>query len=121
MAIVKRIVTNLAAPDPSRAHRFYRDILGLDVAMDMGWIVTFASEETAVHQISVASEGGSGTPVPDVSIEVDGVSDVYKRMKSEGFEIVYEMTDEPWGVRRFQVLDPAGKRINILSHTRQRM
>ncbi len=40
--------------------------------MDHGWIVTFAEPgENAVPQLSVASEGGSDTPVPAMSIEVD--------------------------------------------------
>ena len=33
-----------------------------------------------------------------------------------GFEIIYGITDEPWGVRRFFVRDPFGKIVNILSH-----
>ncbi len=40
---VKRIVANIATPDPSRARTFYGDILGLDVAMDFGWIATYGS------------------------------------------------------------------------------
>jgi catechol 2,3-dioxygenase-like lactoylglutathione lyase family enzyme len=39
--IVKRIVTNFAATDVSKARRFYADILGPEVVMDHGWIVTF--------------------------------------------------------------------------------
>ena len=61
-------------------------------------------------------EGGSGTAVPDVSIEVDDVDAVYRRATRAGFEIVYGIVTEPWGVRRFYVRDPFGKTINILSH-----
>ena len=39
--------------------------------MDLGWIQTFGSVSSSTPQLSIASEGGSGTPVPDVSIEVD--------------------------------------------------
>ena len=35
--IVKRIVTNFAATDVSKARHFYADILGLEVVMDHGW------------------------------------------------------------------------------------
>ena len=44
--------------------------------MDLGWIVTFAADAAAVPQVSVATEGGSGTPVPDLSIEVDNLDEV---------------------------------------------
>ncbi len=31
---------------------------------------------------------------------------------------VYELTDEPWGVRRFFVEDPGGTIVNVLAHAR---
>jgi catechol 2,3-dioxygenase-like lactoylglutathione lyase family enzyme len=114
---VRRIVANISAAEPARARAFYENLLGLKLAMDFGWILTFAADELqAMPQVSVMSEGGSGTPVPDLSIEVDDVDDVYARAISAGFEIVYAITDEPWGVRRFFVRDPFGKIVNKLSH-----
>jgi catechol 2,3-dioxygenase-like lactoylglutathione lyase family enzyme len=113
---VLRIVPNLVSADPTRARAFYGTLLGLDVSMDLGWIVTFGSEAVTTPQISVATEGGSGTDVPDLSIEVDDVNEIYKRAKAAGFEIIYGITDEPWGVRRFYVRDPFGKTVNILAH-----
>lgn len=113
---VLRIIPNLAAADPAAARAFYGDLLGLDIVMDHGWIVTFASGAQTVPQISVASQGGSNTPVPDLSIEVDDVDAIYQRARAMCLDIVHEMTDEPWGVRRFYVRDPFGKIVNILSH-----
>ncbi len=113
---VLRIIPNLPAADPASARLFYNELLGLDIVMDHGWILTFASESATVPQISVASEGGSGTIVPDLSIEVDDVDALYQRATTMGFGILYDLTDEPWGVRRFYVRDPFGKIVNILSH-----
>jgi catechol 2,3-dioxygenase-like lactoylglutathione lyase family enzyme len=113
---VRRIVPNLAAADPAKAKAFYGDVLGLDLVMDLGWIMTFASSKKMAPQLSFMSEGGSGTPVPQISIEVDDVDDVYARVKSAGFEIVYGLTREPWGVRRFFARDPFGTIVNILAH-----
>lgn len=112
---VKRIVTDIPAPDPTACAGFYRDLLGLEVAMDMGWIMTF-SGGTGPLQISVASQGGSGTPVPHLSIEVDDVDAIHARAVEMGFDITYPLTNEPWGVRRFYVRDPAGTLVNVLSH-----
>lgn len=114
---VKRIVTNIATSDVSLAKRFYCDALELDLAMDLGWIHTYVSTHSQPSQLSVASEGGSGTPVPDLSIEVDNLDEVYSRMQSEGFNITYQMVEEPWGVRRFYVEDPFGKLVNVLEHS----
>ncbi len=65
---VRRIVANVETRDAAAARRFYHDVLGLDVLMDQGWIVTCGSEEQMQVQISFMAQGGSGTPVPDLSI-----------------------------------------------------
>lgn len=113
---VRRIVTNIATDRVSDGYSFYSDPLGLKVAMDHGWIVTFASDQIAPVQVSIASEGGSGTPVPAISIEVDDVDEVYQQALALAFDITYPIADEPWGVRRFFVRDPFGKLVNIVSH-----
>lgn len=113
---VRRIVANIATPDPARAAVFYGDVLGLDLLMDHGWIQTYGSQAQMAVQLGVASEGGAGTPVPDLSIEVDDVDAALARMKAAGFAIEYGPADEPWGVRRFYVRDPFGKLVNILAH-----
>jgi len=113
---VKRIVSNVATPDVDKASAFYEDVLGLEVLMDLGWIRTYGSSAKMTIQLSVMSEGGSGTPVPDISIEVDNVDEALKRVREAGIAIEYGPADEPWGVRRFFVRDPLGKLINILQH-----
>ncbi len=115
---VTRIVANVAAPDIERAHAFYVDILGLRIVMDQGWIVTFAGEGTMTPQISILSQGGSGTSVPDVSVEVDDLDAVHARVVAASLHVEYGPVVEPWGVRRFYVRDPFGRLINILTHSR---
>jgi catechol 2,3-dioxygenase-like lactoylglutathione lyase family enzyme len=116
MMRVKRIVANIASPDIQLAKRFYQEALGLEILMDHGWIMTYGTEEQMTVQISFAVQGGAGTPVPDLSIEVDEVDMACERMTKAGFPIVYGPVDEPWGVRRFFVHDPFGKLVNILAH-----
>jgi len=113
---VKRIVTNIQTGNIEAAKKFYEEVLGLEVLMDHGWIRTLGNEMKMGLQISFANEGGSGTPVPDLSIEVDDVDTALARMEAAGFTIEYGPANEPWGVRRFYVRDPFGKLINILSH-----
>ena len=113
---VKRIVANIAAESVGSVRAFYADLFALEVVMDHGWIATLSSGETAPTQLSIATEGGSGTRVPDLSIEVEDVDAVYQRAVSLGHGIEYDLTDEPWGIRRFYVRDPTGKLLNVLSH-----
>ena len=85
--------------------------------MDLGWIATYGSSQKMRVQVSIASEGGSGTPVPDLSIEVDDLDTALQRMKKAKVAIEYGPALEPWGVRRFYVRDPVGRLINILMHS----
>jgi catechol 2,3-dioxygenase-like lactoylglutathione lyase family enzyme len=116
---VRRIVANLAVLDIGPTRSFYERLLDLEVVMDHGWIITLAAGARAAPQLSIAREGGSGTPVPGLSIEVDDVDRIYARATAAGYAIVYDLTDEPWGVRRFFVRDPCGTVVNILSHARE--
>jgi catechol 2,3-dioxygenase-like lactoylglutathione lyase family enzyme len=113
---VTRIVHNIESQDVAQAQRFYGDILGLDLMMDLGWIRTYGSKEMMTVQTSVLSEGGSGTPVPVLSIEVDDLEEALRRMRAAKVPIEYGPADEPWGVRRFYVRDPFGLLVNILTH-----
>jgi len=113
---VKRIVANIATDNVAAAAAFYRDLLGLELLMDHGWLATYGSGETMRVQVGVASQGGSDTPVPDLSIEVDDVDEALACMRAAGIVIEYGPVDEPWGVRRFYVRDPFGRLLNILEH-----
>lgn len=113
---VKRIVADIATKDVAGVRAFYQAVFDLDVAMDFGWIATLKGAVEAPVQISVASEGGSGTPVPDLSIEVDDLDAVLERVQARGVPVEYGPVIEPWGVRRFYVRDPAGKLLNVLVH-----
>ena len=113
---IRRIVANVETSAVEKAHAFYHDVLGLELLMDLGWIRTYGSDSKMTVQVSFASEGGSGTPVPDLSIEVDDIETALKRVKKAGIPVEYGPHTEPWGVRRFYVRDPFGKLVNILQH-----
>ncbi|WP_255429016.1 VOC family protein [Saccharophagus sp. K07] len=116
MMKVNRIVANIPTANPAAADKFYRDILGLEVAMDHGWIRTYAGLNQMTVQISFASQGGSDTPVPDLSIEVDDLDEALLRMQQAQIPLEYGPVEEPWGVRRFFVQDPFGNLVNVLQH-----
>jgi uncharacterized glyoxalase superfamily protein PhnB len=54
--------------------------------------------------------------LPQMSIEVADVDAVHSRAVAQGVTIVYPLTNEPWGVRRFFLVDPNGTVINVLTH-----
>jgi catechol 2,3-dioxygenase-like lactoylglutathione lyase family enzyme len=100
--------------DESR--EFYVGFLGFEMAMNMGWIMTFVSPTNPTAQVTVLQRKESSGPHPDVSVEVSDVDAVHKRAVELRLEVVYPLTDEPWGVRRFFVADPNGVVVNVMSH-----
>ena len=113
---VRRIVANVQTDRFEQATVFYRDLLGMTLVMDLGWIITFAGPAQSAPQVSFAREGGTGAPFPDLSVEVDDFDEVYRRALVAGLALEYGPIDEPWGVRRFFVRDPFDRLVNILSH-----
>jgi catechol 2,3-dioxygenase-like lactoylglutathione lyase family enzyme len=113
---IKRAVTNIKSDDPKQSCEFYADFLGFEIAMERDEIITFASPDNQAVQISVVRADELGVPHPSVSIEVADVDEIHAKAIAQGIKIVYPLTDEPWGVRRFFVIDPNGVVINVLSH-----
>jgi uncharacterized glyoxalase superfamily protein PhnB len=112
---VRRIVPNLYEADPGAARAFYGELLGLETAMDLGWVATLVSPEVGAAQVTVMGQDAEPDR-PFVSVEVDDVDAVHARAVAAGHEVVYALRDEDWGVRRFMVRDPSGRVVNVLSH-----
>lgn len=116
---IHRIVPNIYSNDVGKNKQFYIEFLEMELVMDMGWILTFASPENPTAQISIfqndKKEKLDNTAI-FLSIEVSDIDNLYEKAKKQKWEIAYPITDEPWGVRRFFVKDPNGATINLLAH-----
>lgn len=113
---IRRIVPDIKSTRLDDSRAFYVDFLGLQVGMDLGWIVTFVSPSNPTAQISVMRDDNPSTILPNMSVEVAEVDEVHARAIERGLQIVYPLTDEPWGIRRFFVVDPNGVIVNVSSH-----
>jgi predicted enzyme related to lactoylglutathione lyase len=114
---IRRVVPNIQSERMEESRNFYTEFLGFQVAMDMGWIVTVVSPSNPTAQISlVRGAAAVASQVSSLSVEVDDVDAVHAEAVARGVPIVYPLTDEPWGVRRFHVTEPNGVIINIMSH-----
>lgn len=113
---IRRVVADITSERMDESRKFYTEFLGLNLAMDMGWILTFVSPSNPTAQVTLLAAQTSGVPNPNVSIEVEDVDAVHAKAVAQGLTIVYPLTDEPWGVRRFFVTDPNGVIINVVSH-----
>jgi catechol 2,3-dioxygenase-like lactoylglutathione lyase family enzyme len=117
---IRRVVPDITADDPATCEAFYADVLGFQRAMDLGWIVTYISPTNPTAQISLVRRGEAAAPQPALTVEVDTPTEL-ERAHSEavarGYAVVYPLTDEPWGVRRFFLRDPNGVVVNVMCHT----
>jgi catechol 2,3-dioxygenase-like lactoylglutathione lyase family enzyme len=113
---IRRAVPNIVSDTPDESRSFYAGLLGFQVAMDMGWIITFVSPSNPTAQVSVVREDASAPVVPQITVEVGDVDAIHAEAMRRGLDIVHPLTDEPWGVRRFFVKDPNGMVINVAAH-----
>jgi uncharacterized glyoxalase superfamily protein PhnB len=68
--------------------------------------------------VAWASEDASDPEVlrVNMSVEVADVDAAHANAVERGLDIVYPLTDEPWGIRRFFVREPSGTVVNVASH-----
>jgi len=105
MNTIKRVVPDIKSKHMDQSRVFYVDFLGLKLGMDLGFVMTFISASNPTAQISVVRDEGTSTPQADISVEVADVNEIHAQAIRQRLEIVYPLTDEPWGVRRFFVVD----------------
>lgn len=112
---IDRIVPDLTVSDLAKGVDEHSAVLGLEVVMDHGWIVTLSDESG--RQLNLMTKDATAPVNPDVSVFVDDVESAYDAAVRAGLEIVHPLTAEPWGVLRFFYRDSSGRVINVGSHT----
>lgn len=120
---IRRVVPDIASGHFEESRKFYTDVLGFQVAMDMpiddgGRIITLVSPSNPTAQLSLISRppSTSSHQDPTLTIEVADVNAVHAKAVAAGLQVIYPLTTEPWGVRRFFLVDPNGVVINVMSH-----
>ena len=119
--------------DPDASVAFYRDVLGFDVRMDVGyqgnrWVTVGPPDQpdtSIVLHPPAAAPGltdderrtifelmakGSFFGVNLATKDLDGT---FEKLEASGSEVVQEPTDQPYGVRDCAFRDPAGNMVRI--------
>lgn len=112
-----RVMANLSVADIAEARSFYTDYLGL-IGEDLGlqWVTRLRTPDgEATVQLLTTDATAPCNPVLSVAVG-DDLEDAYEEAQRRGYEIVYPLTTEPWGLRRFFVRAPDGNVINVSSH-----
>ena len=105
--------TNLEA-----SRDFYVHYLGFVPGMDEEGFLMLRSPSTPTTQLIVATDRAHDPQVlsVDISLEVEDVDGAHAEALRRGLDIVYPLTDEPWGIRRFFLRDPDGMVVNVAAH-----
>jgi catechol 2,3-dioxygenase-like lactoylglutathione lyase family enzyme len=114
---IRRIHPYVETAAPEVARDFYVGVFGLKVAMEEP-VLGLLSPQVPSAQLIITPRG-TETPRADFGIDVgdgDAVDVAHERALAMGMRIVYPLTNEPWGVRRFFVEDPDGHIVNVLAH-----
>lgn len=118
---IDRIVPNITVPDRVALESSVREhaaVLGAEVLMDHGWIVTLGDRNG--HQLSVMTQDATAAVNPAVSCflaSLDEVRTALDRVVEQGLEVLHPLTEEPWGVTRFFYRDAVGTVVNVGTHT----
>ena len=98
---------------------FYVGVLGLEVAMEEP-VLCLRSPANPSAQV-ILEPPGFEDPQPALGVELadpGAVDAAHAAAVRRGLRVVYPLTDESWGVRRFFVEDPGGTIVNVLAHIR---
>ncbi len=93
---IRRIVPNISSNKIDESKYFYMEFLGMQLVMDMEWVLTFASESNPTAQINIIKSDNPSNSNISISIEVADIDILYKKANSLGYEITYSIRDEPW-------------------------
>ena len=123
----------LPQTDPRAAIAFYRDLLGFEVRLDVGygdlhWITVGPADQPSTSIVlyppeatpnltdderrTVAEMMAKGT-YGHVILESDDLEATVAALASAGVEVVHEPTDQPYGIRDAAVRDPSGNLVRI--------
>lgn len=110
------VIADIPVADIGTARGFYADYLGLgNEEFNLGWVARYSSPETGAN-IQLVSQDATAPVNPVVSVKVDDVEAALAEAQQRGYEIVYPLTTEPWGITRFFVRAPDGNVFNIAQH-----
>lgn len=114
---IPRIVPYADGGHLAESRAFYVETLGLEVVMDDP-VLTLSSPANPHAQVIIPPPGMED-PQPHFGVDVGDAAAVdaaHAEAVRRGLRVVYPLSDEPWGVRRFFVEDPGGTIVNVLAH-----
>ncbi len=83
---IDRAVPNIRSDRPAATRDFFVELLGFEVAMDLGWIITVTSPTTPSAQVTIISNDDPAAP--GISVGVDDVDAVHAGAVALGLDLL---------------------------------
>ena len=119
--------------DPDAALAFYRDVLGFEVRLDVGyggmrWITVGPSDQPGTSVVLYPPEATPGLTDDErrviaemmakgtyasILLATKDLDATFARLQTTDAEIVQEPTEQPYGIRDCALRDPAGNMVRI--------
>jgi catechol 2,3-dioxygenase-like lactoylglutathione lyase family enzyme len=113
---VIRMMADLKVDDVEAAKGFYTSYLGLsNEEFNLGWVARYTSPDGGTR-VQLLTNDAAAPVDPVMSIHTTDVEAAYAEAREAGYEIVYPLTREAWGVHRFFVRAPDGNVFNVVGH-----
>jgi catechol 2,3-dioxygenase-like lactoylglutathione lyase family enzyme len=132
MTDVSLSTVHITVDDPDAALAFYRDTLGMTVAMDVAnegyrWITLVSDTQPEIGIVLSQPHGGRSKEDGDalaallakgelypVHFRVQDLNGMFEKIAATpGVEVLQEPMTQPWGKTDAAVRDPAGNRLRI--------
>jgi catechol 2,3-dioxygenase-like lactoylglutathione lyase family enzyme len=101
---------------------FYTHRLGFEILFEATWFVYLQAPGGPYGVAFMAPDHPSQPPGPEtftghgmfLTLQVADAAAEFERLTRAGAAIAYPLRDEPWGQRRFGLIDPAGLWLDVV-------
>lgn len=116
----------LTVRDMRASRDFYVKHFGLGVVFESDWVTMLGNSRSGRIAIGLMTpDHPTNPPGPEVfdgkgmivTIQVQDAEKARAELRDRGVQVFYDVTDEPWGQRRFTLTDPSGVIVDVVEQT----
>ncbi|HEV7764429.1 MAG TPA: VOC family protein [Thermoanaerobaculia bacterium] len=103
--------------------RAFYERLGFSVVFEATWFLYLSLDSVSLafmtpdHPSSPPDPGAFVGDGAFFTLQVEDAAAAFDDVTKEGLPIAYPLTSEPWGQRRFALVDPAGVWVDVVEQT----
>lgn len=106
--------------------KFYTEVLDFGVTFENEFYILLHTPDKSAEISFLQPNHPSQKPIFQsefngkgvyLTIEVENLDEIYKRLKKKGVSMEFEIREEPWGDRHFAIKDPNGIGIDFVNYT----